>query len=41
MVENYSSLYAVVGFPSITEPAHILCDLLGYELIRGARADIW
>ena len=32
MVENYSSLYAVVGFPSITEPAHILCDLLGYEL---------
>ncbi len=32
MVENYSSLYAVVGFPSITEPADILCDLLGYEL---------
>lgn len=32
MAQNYSSLYAIVGFPSITEPAHILCDLLGYEL---------
>jgi len=28
MAENYSSLYAIVGFSSITEPAHILCDLL-------------
>lgn len=32
MAESYSSLYAIVGFPSITEPAHTLCDLLGYEL---------
>lgn len=32
MAESYSDLYAIVGFPSITEPAHILCDLLGYEL---------
>lgn len=32
MAENYSSLYAIVGFPSITEPAHTLCDLLGYNL---------
>lgn len=32
LAENYSSLYAIVGFPSITEPAHILCDLLGYNL---------
>lgn len=32
MAENYSSLYAVVGFPSITEPAHILCDLLRFNV---------
>ena len=32
MAESYSSLYAIVGFPSITEPAHTLCDLLGYDL---------
>lgn len=31
MVENYANLYAIVGFPSITEPAHILCDLLRYN----------
>ena len=28
MAENYNKLYAIVGFPSITEPAHTLCDLL-------------
>lgn len=32
LAENYSNLYAIVGFPSITEPAHTLCDLLGYDL---------
>lgn len=32
LAENYSSLYAIVGFPSITEPAHTLCDLLGSDL---------
>lgn len=32
LAENYSSLYAIVGFPSITEPAHTLCDLLGSNL---------
>lgn len=32
LAENYSNLYAIVGFPSITEPAHTLCDLLGYNL---------
>lgn len=32
LAENYSNLYAIVGFPSITEPAHTLCDLLGYTL---------
>lgn len=28
LAENYSDLYAIVGFPGITEPAHTLCDLL-------------
>ncbi len=31
VAENYSDLYAIVGFPSITEPAHTLCNLLGYD----------
>ena len=29
---NYSDLYAIVGFPSVTEPAHLLCDLLRYNI---------
>ena len=29
---SYSNLYAIVGFPDITEAAHTLCDLLRYEL---------
>ena len=29
---SYSDLYAIVGFPSITEPAHTLCDLLRYNV---------
>lgn len=32
LAENYSNRYAIVGFPSITETAHILCDLLNYNL---------
>ena len=28
LAENYSDRYAIVGFSSITEPAHTLCDLL-------------
>lgn len=28
LAENYTDLYAIVGFPNITETAHILCDLL-------------
>lgn len=32
LAENYSRRYAIVGFPSITEPAHTLCDLLHYDL---------
>lgn len=32
LAQNYSSLYAIVGFPSVTEPAHTLCDLLCYNI---------
>ena len=32
LAENYADRYAVVGFPSVTEPAHILCDLLRYHV---------
>lgn len=32
MAENYSKLYAIVGFPDITGPAHTLCDLLRLEV---------
>lgn len=32
MAENYSKLYAVVGFPSITQSAHTLCDLLRLDM---------
>ena len=32
LAENYSDHYAIVGFPSVTQPAHTLCDLLGYHL---------
>ena len=32
LAQNYSSLYAIVGFPSITEPAHILSSLLDFNL---------
>lgn len=29
---NYTDRYAIVGFPSITEPAHTLCDLMQYQV---------
>lgn len=32
LAENYSEKYAIVGFPSITGPAHTLCSLLHYDL---------
>ncbi len=32
LAENYGGRYAIVGFPSITEPAHTLCDLLRYDI---------
>lgn len=32
LAENYSDKYAIVGFPSITGSAHLLCDLLQYKI---------
>ena len=32
MAENFSSRYAIVGFPSITDSALLLCDLLQYRV---------
>lgn len=32
LAENYSNLYAIVGFPGVTGPAHTLCSLLRYNL---------
>ena len=32
LAENYTDLYAIVGFPSVTESAHTLCSLLNYDL---------
>ena len=31
LAQNYTDHFAVVGFPSITEPTHVLCDLLQYS----------
>lgn len=30
--ENYEQRYAITGFPGITENAHLLCDLLRYDI---------
>ena len=32
LAENYTDNFAIVGYPSITEKAHLLCDLLGYAI---------
>jgi transcriptional regulator with PAS, ATPase and Fis domain len=32
LAENYTENFAIVGYPSITEKAHLLCDLLGYKI---------
>lgn len=32
LAENYTSRYAIVGFPNITKPAHTLCDLMQSQL---------
>ena len=42
MAENYNNLYAIVGFPSITGPAHTLCDLLRFntDIVKIGRAHV-
>lgn len=32
LAENYQQRYAIIGFPKITETAHVLCDLLQYRI---------
>nr|PZN07078.1 MAG: propionate catabolism operon regulatory protein PrpR [Caldicoprobacter oshimai] len=32
LAENYQEKYAIVGFPSITSSAYMLCDLLQYKI---------
>ncbi|SCP98796.1 PrpR N-terminal domain-containing protein [Anaerobium acetethylicum] len=32
LAQNYTDRYAIVGFPSITENAHLLCSLLRYQI---------
>ncbi len=32
LAENYAQRFAIVGFPSITKCAHLLCDLLQYKI---------
>lgn len=32
LAENYTANFAIVGYASITEKAHLLCDILGYKI---------
>ena len=32
LAQNYADRYAIMGFPGITENAHLLCDLLQYKI---------
>lgn len=32
LAQNYADRYAIVGFPGITASAHLLCDLLQYQI---------
>lgn len=32
LAENYTENFTIVGYPSITEKAHLVCDLLGYKI---------
>lgn len=32
LAENYTSSYALIGFPNITKNAHFLCDMLRYNI---------
>jgi transcriptional regulator with PAS, ATPase and Fis domain len=33
LAQNYNGKFAIVGFPSITKCAHLLCDILQYDTI--------
>ncbi len=32
LLENVTEPYAVVGFPNITKPAHVLCEMMNYRM---------
>ncbi len=32
LLDNLTEPYAVVGYPNITQPAHILCEMMNYEM---------
>ncbi len=32
LLENVTEPYAVVGFPNITKPAHVLCEMMNYQM---------
>ncbi len=32
LVENYTKNFAIIGYSSITEKAHLLCNILGYSI---------
>jgi len=32
LLENHTRPYAVVGYPNITKPAHILCEMMNYQM---------
>ena len=32
LAENYTSKYALIGFPNITRNAHFLCDMMQYNI---------
>ena len=32
LLENLTEPYAVVGYPNITQPAHVLCEMMNYHM---------
>lgn len=32
LAESYTTLFSIVGYPTITENAHLLCELLNYDI---------
>lgn len=32
LTENYTDRFSIIGYPSITEKAHLLCDIMGYKI---------